>query len=171
MTTNPVTPQASPALQKKILATIKKKTFCTLATSSPAGFSHSAGVVYEAVDGVLWIHVSGNSRKALNVSQNNKVGVCIPFRRMPVGPPYTIHFQARAEIVPMDAPEVKALLEAGKLAAIAGHGALDMPDGCFMRITPRGSINSFGPGARIIDLVRDPLNSGARTFRLTEAAA
>lgn len=167
--TNPTSiPQ--PALPRRILATIQKKSFCTLATTSPASRSHVAGVVYESVDGTLWVHTSKTGRKVRSIASNPHVGVCIPFRKLPMGPPYTIHFQATARIVEMDDPEVQALLKAGKLKSISGHGALEMPDGCFVAIAPHGTIHSYGPGARVIDLIRDPLNSGARSFRLDGSA-
>lgn len=152
------------SLPNKILKTINSKSFCTLATVSPAGYSHSAGVVYEAVDGALWIHADSTSRKGRNIANNPNVGVCIPFRKMPVGPPYTIHFQAKAELVAMDSAEAMALLTAGKLKSISKHGALEMPEASFIKITPRGSIHSYGPGAKMIDLIRDPLNNGANSF-------
>lgn len=156
------------ALARKIVRTIERKTFCTLASVSDAGFSHSAGVVYESVNGTLWVHADASSRKGRNIAANPNVGVCIPFRKLPFGPPYTIHFQARAKLVAMDSPEALGLLSAGRLKAISGHGALDMPDGSFIKITPRRSIHSFGPGARVIDLIRDPLNSGAHSFGLAD---
>ncbi len=158
-----------PGLERKVLKAIAKKTFCTLATTSPAGRSHAAGVVYEAVDGTLWIHSLRSSRKVRSIEANRHVGVCIPFRKLPMGPPYTIHFQATARVVSMDAAEVGALLAVGKLRAISGHGALEMADGCFIAIEPKGTIHSFGPGARVIDLIRDPLNTGARSFALEGA--
>ena len=136
-----------------------------MATTSPAGHSHSAGVPYEHVDGQLWFHAARSSRKVRSIAANPSVAVCIPFRRLPVGPPFTIHFQAHAEIVEMDSPAARALLDDGRLKKIAAHGALDMADGCFVTIRPRGTVHSFGPGARIIDLIRDPIGSGARSFR------
>ena len=157
---------AGPELQRAILRTIAKKHFCTLATTSPAGFPHSAGVVYDAVDGKLWIHTERTSRKARNIAANPRVGVCVVYRKLPVGPPFTIHFQATARIVAMDDSEARALLAAGELGGISGHGALDMPQGCFVCIEPIGSVHSFGPGASTLDLVRDPLHTGARSFRL-----
>lgn len=172
--TTTITPPQSTApdlhLQSKVLRTIAKKSFCTLATTSPATRSHVAGVVYEAVDGTLWIHSLTSGRKVRSIQTNPHVGVCIPFRKLPVGPPYTIHFQATARIVGMADPEVQTLQCAGKLKSIAGHGALEMPDGCFIAVTPHGTVHSFGPGARTIDLIRDPINSGARSFRLDEVA-
>ncbi len=173
MTTTISSPQlTAPArgLQGKILKTIAKKSFCTLATTSSATRSHVAGVAYETVDSTLWVHTSKTGRKVRSIASNPNVGVCIPFRKLPVGPPYTVHFQATARIVEMDDPEVRSLLNAGKLKSISGHGALDMPDGCFIAITPHGTVHSFGPGARVVDLIRDPINSGARSFRLDEVA-
>lgn len=169
-TTSTGNPGDDPVHRRKIMATIARRSFCVVASTSEAGRAHSAGVVYDHYDGSLWIHARTDSRKVVNMAANPWVGVNIAFRRLPVGPPYTIHFQARAEIVALDAPEVRALLAQGELKAISGHGALDMPNSCFVRIEPRGRIHSYGPGARIIDLIRDPLNHGAASFRLDDAA-
>ncbi len=169
-TTASPTPAAADAHRRRILATIARKSFCVLASTSPAGRPHAAGVVYDHHDGSLWLHTKTDSRKAKNVAANPWVGVTIPFRRLPLGPPFTIHFQARAELVALDAPEAVAALDTGDLDGISGHGALDMPDSCFVRIQPQGSIHSYGPGARTIDLIRDPLNHGAASFPLDAEA-
>lgn len=153
-------------LRRRILNRLDRSSFCTLATTSPAGHSHVAGVVYESVDRTLWVHTTRSSRKARSIAANPAVGVCVPFRRLPLGPPFTIHFQASAALVAMDDPRIGDLLAAGKLGSIAGHGALELPDGCFVAITPTGPIHSYGPGARLIDLIRDPLNNGAATVHL-----
>ena len=163
-------PEADAALQRKILARMAKQTFCTLATTSPAGRPHVAGVVYELVDSTLWVHLSDRSRKARSIRENPHVAVCIPFRRLPVGPPYTIHFQARAELVAMDDARVTSLLDAGRLSSISGHGALDMADGTFLAIEPERTVHSFGPGAPILDLIRNPLTTGARRFEFSGVA-
>ncbi len=169
-TTTPTSSEATAQRKqrRKIMRTIERRSFCTLATTSAAGRSHAAGVVYEAVDGALWVHVMRSSRKARNVANNPDVGVGIAFRRLPFGPPYTIHFQAKARLVEMDDPAVGGLLEAGKLKSISGHGALDEPDGCFLEIRPNGTLHSFGLGVPVIDLVRDPLNTGGRHVELDE---
>lgn len=155
---------------RRILATIAKKSFCTLATTSPAGRAHVAGVVYESVDATLWVHSLRTSHKVRNLADDTHVAVCIPFRRLPAGPPFTIHFQATGEVVAMDHPSARRLLEQGKLRSITGHGALEMDQGCFITIRPHGTIHSFGPGARALDLIRDPINSGSRSFRIDETA-
>jgi len=159
---------AEPALQRKILATIAKRSFATLSTTSPAGFPHAAGVVYEAVESTLWIHTLKTSRKARNIEANGRAAMSIAFRRLPAGPPFTIQFQADAETIPMDDQRVSKLAEAGNLKSITGHGELAMPDGVFLAIRPRGAVHSFGLGARVLDIIRDPLNTGARMFRVPE---
>ena len=170
MTTTPAVKANFDANQhrSRIAKTIAKKSFCTIATTSPAGRSHSAGVVYVWADGAMWIHASSNSRKARSITSNPHAGICIPFRRMPVGPPYTIHFQGQAELVAMDAPEAVALLEAGRLKKIAGPGALDMADGSFIKITPAGNAHSFGPGVKMIEIIKDPLTAGARSVSFSQ---
>jgi hypothetical protein len=69
----------------------------------------------------------------------------------------------------MDHPEPLELAAAGKLKGITSHAELDMADGCFVSIRPTGTVHSFGPGAKILDLIRDRLNSGTRSFDFAEA--
>ncbi len=149
--------------QARLIAkALRTKTFAVLATVSPTGRSHSAGVVYDFVDGALWIHTMRDGRKGLNVAHNPHVGVCVPYRRLPVGPPYTLHFQGVAQVIALDDPQAIAHHEAGSLDSITGHGAMEMDGACFVRIVPRGTIHSFGPGVPILDLARNPLQVGAR---------
>ena len=103
------------------------------------------------------------SRKGRNVATNSNVGVVVPVRRLPVGPPFSIQFQARASILSMDDQEIISLVEQGELKTITSHGELDEPDGCFIRIQPTGRIHSYGIGVSVIDVARDPLHAGART--------
>lgn len=146
---------------RRVARIISRTTFCTLATVSPAGHPHSAGVVYVWADGALWVHMMRSSRKGRNVEHHQRVAVTVPYRRLPLGPPFTLHFQATAAFVAMDDPIVQPLLDSGVLKLIAGHGALDEADGVFVRVTPTGTIHSYGPGANMLDLVRDPLHTGA----------
>ena len=156
---------------RRIASRLARNTFCTLATVSPTGHPHSAGVVYVWADSAMWIHTMRASRKGRNIEQQPRVAVTVPFRRLPAGPPFTLHFQARGELVAMDDPSMRPLLDSGALKLIAGHGALDEPDGVFVRITPTGTIHSYGPGARAIDLIRDPLHSGAGSASVTDVLA
>ena len=151
------------AHRRRIRRVVERKSFATIATTSSAGRSHSAGIIYAHADGDLWVHTMRTSRKARNIAANPNVGVCIVYRRLPVGPPFTVHFQATAELVPMDDASVRELIGGGQLKSITGHGALEMDDACFVRIRPGANLHSFGPGVSTIDLIRNPLTSGART--------
>jgi hypothetical protein len=150
---------ARPATED-VARAIDRRSFCTLATSSTANRPHVAGVLYEAVDTTLYVSTLRTSRKARNIAANRHVSVCIPIRRLPVGPPATVHFQATAEILSADDPEVLALVSAGRLKSITSHGELDLADGCFLRITPSGKVNTYGLGMSLRQLLRDPLNAG-----------
>ena len=89
--------------RQQITKVIAKRSFCTLATTSPAGRPHVAGVIYVYAEGSLWIHTLRSSRKARSIDINGFAAATIPFRRMPAGPPFTIHFQADAAVLAMDA--------------------------------------------------------------------
>ena len=164
------TDEAARKQLRKVRKVIASKTFATLATTSPAGRPHVSGVLYDEVGGALWVHTMRSSRKARSIAANPHVAVTIPFRKLPVGPPYTVQFQATAELVDMDEPEVVDLVAAGALETVSAHGALDEPDGVFVRITPGRTVHSYGLGANPIDLMRDPLHTGARTVHLDDEA-
>jgi hypothetical protein len=142
-----------------VLETVDKRSFCTLATTSPAGFPHVAGVLYAAVGADLWVSTLRDSRKARNVAANPNVAVCVPVRRLPVGPPSSVQWQATAEVVDLDSRELHRLVDAGQLDAVTGHGELELPGGCFLHITPRGRLNTYGLGMSLRQLLKDPLNS------------
>jgi len=150
----------------KVRRAIAANTFATLATTSPQGRPHVAGVIYDSVAGELWVNTMRSSRKARNVASNRHVAVCIPVRKLPMGPPYTLQFQATAELVDMDHPWVAELHRAGELAHVSAHGALDEPDGVFVRIVPNGVVHSYGLGVNPLALIRDPLHVGALSVDL-----
>ncbi|WP_170160386.1 pyridoxamine 5'-phosphate oxidase family protein [Prauserella muralis] len=144
---------------EKTLKAIAKRSFCTLATSSPAQRPHVAGVLYQAVGTTLYVSTERGSRKARNIAANPHVAVCIPIRRLPVGTPSSVQFQGRAEILPVDHPELVRLAGAGRLKAVTSHGELELPDGCFLRITPMRRLTTYGVGMSLVRLLRDPLNA------------
>ena len=163
-TTTPSATTTNPDRQIRIVAkALRSKSFATLATVSPRGRSHGAGVVYDFVDGTLWIHTMRDSRKGRNIAHNRHVGISVPYRRLPVGPPYTLHFQGLAELVSLDDPVAVGHFEAGRLDSISGHGAMTMDGACFVRIAPTGTIHSFGAGVPVLDLIRNPIETGARS--------
>ncbi len=167
-------PLADADQDARILKAIQTRAFALLSTVSPAGFPHAAGVQYDAVvppgggaaDVRLYVHTMGASRKARNVAADDRVAVVIPVRKLPVGPPFTVQFQGRAEVLAMDDPEITDHLAAGRLKAVSSHGELDEPDGCYLRIVPNRVIHTYGIGVSAIGVARDPLHYGARATRL-----
>jgi len=131
-----------------------------LSTSSPAGRPHAAGVLYDYVGDALYVNTLRSSRKALNMAANPHVGVSVPVRRLPIGPPSTIQFQAAAELLKLDSPEIEGLLANGRLKALTGHGELELADGCFARITMPRRVLTYGLGMSIRRLISDPLSAG-----------
>ncbi len=167
-TTNSTTTEHDDEQVRRIKKEMAKRSFAVLATHSPAGRSHAAGVLYVEVDGVLYVHTQQASRKARNVAANGQVGVTIPIRKIPVGPPFSIQFQGHAEVAAMDDPRVTDLVEAGRLKKITSHGELDEPNGVFIAITPGRRIHSYGLGVPILDLMRDPVRNGPRSVLVGE---
>ncbi len=66
----------------------------------------------------------------------------------------------------MHSAEITDLVGRGLLAHSAAHGALDEPNGCFIRIEPVGRIHTYGLGVSTIAVARDPLHAGARSLDL-----
>ena len=164
--TDPTTPNAptvaAPTLDG-IRAAIAKRSFATLASTSPAGRPHAAGVLYAEVDGRLYVSTMRASRKARNIAANPHVFLSIPVRRVPFGaPPSTIQFAATAEVLAVDDPDVRSLARAGRLGAITSHGELDLPDGCILRITPGPTFHTYGLGMSLRALAKNPLDAAAR---------
>ena len=155
--TTPITHQPDRSTIRRAIA---KRSFATLATTSPAGRPHSAGVLYQLVDDVLYINTLRTSRKARNVVANPHVGLCVIVRRIPFGPPSTVQFQSTAEVLALDHPDVTRAVADGRLDALTGHGELDLPDGCFLRIAlPRRAV-TYGLGMPLRRLIADPLSAG-----------
>ncbi len=142
-----------------VLAAIARRTFCTLGTASPSGHPHVAGVLYQAVDGALYVSTEQASRKARNILANPGVAVSVPVRRAPVGPPSTIQFQSTAEVLDLGDPRLRQLAAAGRLAAVTGHGELDLPGGCFVRIPLPRRLLTYGLGMSLARLIRHPMDA------------
>jgi general stress protein 26 len=140
-----------------VVAAVTKRSFCTLATSSPANQPHVAGVIYAMVDDCMYVSTQRTSRKARNIAANPNVFVCIPIRRAPVGPPSTVQFAAKAEL--LTARDIARLAQAGELKAITSHGELEMADICFVRVTPSERLLTYGLGLPLRQLAKDPLNA------------
>jgi len=153
--------------QRKIIRrAIAKHSFCTLASASAANRPLVTGVLYAAVGDLLYISSLETSAKVRNIRENERVAVCIPVRRFPVGPPFTVQFQGTATVCPIDEPGVAGELEAGRLKPITSHGELDHPDACVLRIKPGPRIATYGLGVPLRDVLRDPLQA-SRSVRMS----
>ena len=159
-TTISPTPVARPTLGM-VTQAVHRRSVAVLSTVSAAGRPHAATVVYSAVGHQLYVSTIRSSRKGRNLAENPWAGVVIPVRRLPVGPPSSIQFQARAELLSPDDDELVRLADAGELKEVTGHGELDLPDGCFVRITPVNRLHTYGLGLSLWKLIRDPLSAGA----------
>jgi hypothetical protein len=152
----------------KVRSAIAKRSYCVLSTTSEQGRPHAAGVLYALAGDTLWVSTDRDSRKARNVAASGRVGVVIPVRRVPVGPPSCVQFQATATVVPLHDPDVRAEVAAGNLKAITGHGELDLPEGCFLRIDLPRRVVTYGLGMSLVKLMREPL-AAAGTAELRAA--
>ena len=110
-----------------------------MSTVSPQGVPHVAGVIYCPVGTTMYIHTMRTSRKARNIATSGRAAIVIPIRKLPMGPPFSVQFQADADLLEMTDPIVLDLLNDKKLKRITGHDALDEPDGVFVRVTRRAS--------------------------------
>lgn len=160
-----ITPETTPIEvdADKVHRLLTKRSFATLATTSEAGWPHSAGVLYEIVGGAIYINTMRSSRKAKNIAANPRVSVCVPVRRLPVGPPSSIHFQAMAEILALDHPDIVHLVNQGELKSLTSHGELELEDGCFVRIHPGRRMLTYGLGLSLTSLIKDPLSAAGVT--------
>jgi hypothetical protein len=150
---------------KLIRRAIRRGSFCVLATASAANRPLAVGVLYAPVADSLYIATLGGSAKARHIRENPRVALCIPVRRYPVGPPFSVQFQATAELRSPDDPEIARLLEGRSLKAITSHGELDAPDACFLKITPGRRMASYGLGVPLRELLRDPI-AASRSVRV-----
>ena len=155
-----------PEQAARVRAAIHSRGFAMLSTVSAAGFPHAAGVLYVPIGDDLYVHTMRSSRKARNLASDGRVGVVVPVRKLPVGPPFTVQFQGRGEVIAMDDPEIVAHVEAGRLKKIISHGELDEPDGCFLRIRPTGTVHTYGIGVSALAVAKDPVHNGPRSVRL-----
>ena len=145
--------------KQQVLDAIAGNSFCALATASAANRPHVVGVMYVAVDNVLYVGVDDSSIKARNIRQNPHVAVCIPVSQGPGIPPFCVQFQATAELHAPRDPAVAGLIGDGRLAAITGHGVLDDPETRIVRITPGRRVATYGVGLSLEEVMRDPIHA------------
>ena len=140
---------------------IARGSFCVLATSAD-GNPHAVGVLYQEIDGALYFATFQGSKKARDIRANPRVAVCIPVRKYPVGPPFCVQFEGRAEILAATDSAISALVRAGRLKRLTSHGELAEPRMCFLRVTPDPLVSTYGLGVPLLTLLRDPLRGSRR---------
>jgi hypothetical protein len=155
----PSTPSPLELPAQAVLDIIGKRSFATLATTSAEGWPHAAGVLYAMSGEHLYVSTLGVSRKARNIVQNPRVAVTVPVRRIPIGPPSSIIFQASARVVELHDPELRAAVDTGDLKAVTSHGELEMPGGVFIQIALPRKVVTYGLGMSLLSLMRDPMNA------------
>lgn len=138
---------------------VERRSVATLATVSAAGRPHAATVLYAVAEGALYVSTDRDSRKARNVAETGHAAIAIAVRRLPVGPPSGIQFQAPAEVLATDDPAVTRLAADGRLRAITAHGELELPDGCFLRLELPSRAHTYGIGMSMWQLLRHPLEA------------
>jgi general stress protein 26 len=149
-----------------VVALVRSRSFATLATVTPDGRPHAAGVLYAYCDDAVYCTTLRNSRKARNIAAAPHVFMSIPVRRVPVGgPPSTVQFPGTAELLQPNDPRVTALHRNGKLKAITAHDELNLPDICVIRIVPSDTMLTYGLGLSLLALIRDPLHADGRVTR------
>jgi general stress protein 26 len=146
-------------LRNAVRRAIARRSYCTLATSSAANRPHVVGVLYAEVDGRFYVSTLETSTKVRNLRENPRVAVCIPVRRFPVGPPFSVQFQGEAEIRAPDDPAIADLLAGGRLKRITSHGELDDPHACVIKVTPGRRVATYGLGVPLRKLLGDPIHA------------
>ena len=165
LTAAPRHPDPHSSVQEAALGALARHSFCTLATSSKRNRPHVVGVVYAVEHGLLYIHTLEASRKVRNVRENPNVAICVPVRRFPMAPPFCVQFQATARVLATDDPEITALTKAGRLKKIRGHGAMEVPGSCVLRVEPGPTISTYGIGVPLLTIVRDRFHA-SRSVRI-----
>ena len=137
-----------------IVKQLARSWWCTLATASANGDPHVVGVNYAFTGGHLYFLTAATAKKVRNIGENPNVAVCIPVRKYPMGPPFTIQFQGVATVVEPDDPEITSLLRAGKLKEITRLRHHEQsPDGRFIKLRPTRHIHTYGLGIPILTLI------------------
>ena len=139
------------------------KRSCRILTTTTDDGPHAVAVLYVAIGTDLYVNTRRSSRKARNIAKNPNVSLCIPIRRLPIGPPSSVQFAAHAVVLASDDPEIDSCLRSGALKRITSHGELALDGNCFVRITPTGRINTYGLGMPLLRLLTDPLHASGIT--------
>lgn len=166
-TTGEPTPTVFHPDPAKVRRAIERRSVATMATVSGAGRPHAATVLYNCADDALFVSTHRSSRKARNVADNGAAALAIAVRRLPVGPPASIQFQATAAVLPNDDAEIVRLAEAGRLGKITAHGELEIDGGCFLRLELPDRAVTYALGMSLWHVLRHPLDAAGEVHLRT----
>lgn len=140
---------------------VEKKTFAVMSWVTPAGQARSAGIMYRAVDQVVYVGVDDDSWKARHIALNEWVSMTVLVRRggllslvAPI-PPATISFRGTAVVHPQEAlatlPKVveKLLPSGGSKEKFR-----------IIEIRPAGDFVTYGIGVSLRTMLRPEEASG-----------
>lgn len=150
--TQPFDAAAHRAVTKRELA---KASFATLATASDRNRPHVVGIRYALIDGQFYMVVHDPSIKVRNIRMNPHVAVSVPVRKVPFFPPYSIQFQGIAEVLALDDPHIRSLIEANAFKRISTRKDLEKPGQVAIRITPGTRVSTYGFGFSPLQIIRD----------------
>lgn len=156
---------------EQVLRQLRKHHFMVLATASPEGRPHAAGVNYGVSrpghDLALYVMTRTHLQKARDIARNPNVSLVIPLTRRFLWflPPPTIQLHGRAEILDGTDEEGIAvfrrfwmgrrILEAYEASRRRGETRI-----CFLKISPDPAISTYMVGSSIWAL-RSRMESGA----------
>lgn len=135
---------------------LEKASFATIATSSHRNRPHVVGIRYALIDRQLYIVVHEHSVKVRNIRMNPRVAISVPVRKVPFFPPYCVQFQGTAEVLPLDDPHIRKLIEANAFKRISTRKDLAKPGQVVIRVTPGGRLSTYGFGFSPLQVARDP---------------
>ena len=156
---------AAPIGSDLVWKEIEKRSFAVLSYVNPKGQARSAGIVYVAIDRVLYVRAAKDSWKAKHILRNPHVALNVTIaKRVPFIPwikipDATIAFSGTARVIPMSDLDPK-LLETLTGRLIEQHGTI--AENCIIEIRPAGHFATYGVGVSLLDM-RDPQKARGRT--------
>lgn len=150
---------------------IRKRNFGVLATISPQGRPHSAGVLYAISRPkdpfILYVTTDRRSKKARNIANNRNVAFTIPLNRrfLRFMPPNSIQFQGVADLTSSDDEDARAAFSRSLLLRETLKLEASQRDAIFIRITPDPVVFTYGVGVSPLSLIKD-IGGAARRSRI-----
>ena len=155
---------AAPIGSDLVWKEIERRSFAVLSYVNPKGQARSAGIVYVAIDRVLYVRAAKDSWKAKHILRNPHVALNVTIaKRLPFIPwiqipDATIAFSGTARVIPMGDLDPK-LLETLSGRLIEQHGTI--AENCIIEIRPAGHFATYGVGVSLLDK-RDPQKARGR---------